>query len=140
MGKFNAELLEKAKQAKSAEEILALAKENGMEMTGEQAAAYYAQMNPASGELSDDELDNVAGGGCGGSNDNIDNIDSLGLYGGERVCCLNQKCSKCGSQYGIFNFYTEAGFIVFWVDCESCGTEILQGTDDKNISTYIQKA
>lgn len=64
MENINNELLEKAKQAKSAEEILALAKQNGMELTEEQAKAYYAQFHPTSGELSDDELDNVAGGGC----------------------------------------------------------------------------
>ena len=57
------ELLEKAKEAKSAEELLTLAKENGAEITSEEAAAYFAQLNK-SGELSDEELDNVAGGGC----------------------------------------------------------------------------
>ena len=66
MENFNQELLEKAKQTKSVEELAALAKENGMEMTEEEAAAYYAQLHPTSGELSDDELDNVAGGGCYG--------------------------------------------------------------------------
>ena len=58
------ELIEKAKQAKSVEELLALAKENGMEITEDEAKAYYAQLSPKSGELSDEELDNVAGGGC----------------------------------------------------------------------------
>ena len=60
---FNTELLEKAKEAKSAEELVSLAKENGMELTEEEAAAYFAQLNK-SGELSDEELDNVSGGGC----------------------------------------------------------------------------
>ena len=60
---FNTELLEKAKEAKSAEELLSLAKENGIEMTDEEGAAYFAQMKK-NGELSDEELDNVAGGGC----------------------------------------------------------------------------
>ena len=64
MESFNQELLEKAKQTKSAGELLALAKENGMEMTEEQANVYFAQLHPTSGELSDEELDNVAGGGC----------------------------------------------------------------------------
>lgn len=57
------ELLEKAKAAKSAEELLTLAKENGVEMTESEAAEYFAQLHK-SGELSDEELDNVAGGGC----------------------------------------------------------------------------
>ena len=57
------ELIEKAKAAKSAEELLALAKENAVAMTGEQAAAYYAKLHPVSGEIADEELENVAGGG-----------------------------------------------------------------------------
>ena len=60
---FNSELFEKAKEAKSAEELLSLAKENGVELTKEEAQEYFAQLNK-SGELSDEELDNVAGGGC----------------------------------------------------------------------------
>ena len=57
------ELFEKAKEAKSAEELLSLAKANGVELTQEEAAEYFAQLNK-SGEISDEELDNVAGGGC----------------------------------------------------------------------------
>ena len=60
--KLTQELLEKAKQAKTPEEIAALAKENGIELTPEEANTYFAQLNPKSGELSDDELDSVAGG------------------------------------------------------------------------------
>ena len=63
MAEINKELLEKAKQANSPEDLLALAKENDVEFTREQAEAYFEQMNK-SGELSDDELDNVAGGTC----------------------------------------------------------------------------
>ena len=57
------EMLLKAKEAKSAEELLAIAKENGMELTEESAKAYYEQFHKT-GELDDNELDNVAGGGC----------------------------------------------------------------------------
>lgn len=57
---FTPKLIEKAKQAKSA-------KENGVELSEEEAQDYFEQMN-RSGELSDDELDNVAGG-CGGCGD-----------------------------------------------------------------------
>jgi len=64
MTHFNEESIAKAKQAKSVEELLTLAKESGVEMTAEQAQEYYTQLNPKSGELADDELDNVAGGGC----------------------------------------------------------------------------
>ena len=55
------ELIAKLKEAKSADEILALAKENGIELTEEKAKELFAELN-ASGELSDEELDEVAGG------------------------------------------------------------------------------
>lgn len=57
------ELLLKAKQAKSAEELLTLAQENGIELTEESANTYFEQLHKI-GELADEELDNVAGGGC----------------------------------------------------------------------------
>ena len=64
MTNLTPEIIEKAKTARSAEELLSLAKENGVEMTKEEAAQYFALLNPASGEMADDELENVAGGGC----------------------------------------------------------------------------
>lgn len=45
MAEFNKELLEKAKQANSPEELLALAKENNVELTQEQAEAFFEKMN-----------------------------------------------------------------------------------------------
>ena len=63
--KLTPELIEKAKEAKTPEELLTLAKENGVEITAEEANAYFAQLHK-SGEISDDELDSVSGGGkCG---------------------------------------------------------------------------
>ena len=58
------EQLTKAKSAKSVEELLALAKENGVELTEDEAKKYFAEWH-REGELSDDELQNVSGG-CGG--------------------------------------------------------------------------
>ena len=57
------ELLEKAKAAKSAEELLAMAKAEKVELTEEEAAKAFTELNKT-GEISDEELDNVAGG-CG---------------------------------------------------------------------------
>ena len=61
---FSKELIEKAKTAKSAEELLAMAKAEKVELTEAEAAKYFAELHKT-GELSDEELDNVAGG-CGG--------------------------------------------------------------------------
>ena len=57
------ELLKKAKTAKTAEELLELAKAENIELSAEQAAKAFAELNKT-GELSDEELDNVSGG-CG---------------------------------------------------------------------------
>ena len=64
----NKELFAKAKAAETPEALLTLAKENGIEMTDESAAAYFERLNSKTGELSDSELDNVSGG-CGGGYD-----------------------------------------------------------------------
>ena len=65
MTNLTPEMIEKAKVAKTAEELLELAKANGMEITADEAKTYFAQLNPKSGELDDDELDAVAGGNAG---------------------------------------------------------------------------
>ena len=57
------ELLEKAKTAKTAEELLEMAKAENIEISAEEAAKAFAELNKT-GELSDEELDNVSGG-CG---------------------------------------------------------------------------
>ena len=69
---LNNELIAKAKEAKTPEELMSLAKDNGVEMTGESAKAYFEQLHPTAGELSDEELDNVAGGGCQEVNRRLD--------------------------------------------------------------------
>ncbi len=61
--KFTDEMLEKAKTAKSAEELLAMAKAENINFTAEEAVKAFAELNKT-GELSDEELDNVSGG-CG---------------------------------------------------------------------------
>ena len=62
--KLSKELLEKAQTAKSPEELIQMAKTENIDLSAEEAAKAFAKLN-ASGELSDEELDNVAGG-CGG--------------------------------------------------------------------------
>ncbi len=56
------ELMIKAQQASNVEELLMLAKKNNIALTEEQAREYFAKLQPPVGELSDDELDSVAGG------------------------------------------------------------------------------
>lgn len=89
---MNKELIAKAKESKTPEELIALAKESGEEITEESAKAYFDLLNPKTGELSDDELDNVSGGGC---------------YNGDRLVisvmhyCDEWRCKDDGSQCSI---------------------------------------
>jgi predicted ribosomally synthesized peptide with nif11-like leader len=62
LGEKKEELIKKAAQCKSPEELLALAKENGIALDGKSAAELFTSMQPKTGKLSDDELDSVAGG------------------------------------------------------------------------------
>lgn len=94
--KMNNELIAKAKEAKTAEELMALAKESGEEITEESAKAYFDLLNPKTGELSDDELDNVAGGGCYSDGGRLKTTsgykckhyaDGQSTYGIKGTCC-----------------------------------------------------
>ena len=103
MMNFTPELVEKAKAAQTAEELLELAKAAGVEMTAAEAAAYFAQLNPKTGELSDDDLDAVAGGACSNK--------------GNRVRVTSgETCKKCGGNIGIMETYYQGGYIL----CENC--------------------
>lgn len=131
MTNLTAEMIEKAKEAKNAEELLALAKENDVEMTEESANAYFEQLHPASGELSDDELENVSGGGCHtsdgrlivtvgnicgywqckncsdhgygfGDRDNWDIHTCPDMCGGGKVAACCNTCSRCSYEKGLW--------------------------------------
>ena len=54
------EMIEKAMQCKTADELIALAKTAGCKITKEEAEAYLAEMKDL--ELDDERLKNVAGG------------------------------------------------------------------------------
>ena len=62
MTNLTPELIAKAKAVKSAEELLELAKENGVEITEAEAKTFFEQLH-TNGAVSDDELEAVAGGG-----------------------------------------------------------------------------
>ena len=87
MKNLKPEMIEKAKEAKSAEELLELAKENGVEMTVDEAKTYFAQLSPKSGELDDDDLDNVAGGACART-EQANNA---------KEAVSNMPCPRCGA-------------------------------------------
>ena len=92
MKNLTAELVRKAKTAKSPEELFDLAKANNVEMTEEEAKTYFAQLN-ANGVVADDDLNAVAGGlfglSCpGGDGEDADEKTTSGLI-------KYKKCSSC---------------------------------------------
>jgi predicted ribosomally synthesized peptide with nif11-like leader len=113
MKNFNTEMIEKAKAAKSAEELLEIAKANGVEMTEEDAKTYFAQLVPPSGEIDDDDLDNVAGGACGGS---VRAGDDVRVTSGET-------CQICGGNTGTVK--SVGAFGVGAVVCHNCSDSII---------------
>ena len=60
---MNEEMLAKLQKAKTVEEIIAIAKEYGKEVTAEKAQELLDKLSGADGELSDDAIAAVAGGG-----------------------------------------------------------------------------
>ena len=125
MKNLTPEMIEKAKAAKNAEELLELAKANSVEMTADEAATYFAQLNPKSGELDDDDLDTVAGGACADSNDNpvVGAGDTVQITSGET-------CSSCGNNIGIVSKKHSRGYCI---KCKECDKKIC----DLGDCTYI---
>ncbi|MBQ7746257.1 MAG: Nif11 family protein [Spirochaetia bacterium] len=60
--KITKEMLEKAAKCKTADELIALAKTEGFELTKNEAVAYLEELQNV--ELDEKALDKVAGGGC----------------------------------------------------------------------------
>ncbi len=60
-GKLTNEMIMMAMQCKNADELVALSKGSGIDITKEEAEAYLVELDDY--ELSKDQLDDVAGGG-----------------------------------------------------------------------------
>ena len=123
MKKFAKEMIDKAKAAKSVEEILEFAKANSVEMTEKEAKSYFAQLNPKCGELDDDDLDNVSGG-CGTQYTPKfavgDHVLKRGL-----IVCNKKHPYTCSSYYWVvesINFqYADTHEIEYICQCPVCG-------------------
>ena len=89
-------------------------------MTEKEAVAYFAQLNK-SGELADDELDNVAGGACVG--------DTLG----DHVQLPGGTCPYCGANNpsGYYNYRGgHNGFTHFMERLDCCGNTMNLGRSE----------
>lgn len=60
--KSNKKILEKAKEAKSADELKAIFEKEKLTLTTEQADELFAKLSKSSGELTDEDLESVTGG------------------------------------------------------------------------------
>ena len=113
MNNLTPEMIEKAKAAKSVEELLEIAKANNVEMTADEAATYFEQLNPKSGELNDDDLDSVAGGACGG-----------GVRVGDNVRVTSgETCPTCGGNVGTVK--AVGAMSVGAVVCKNCSDSVI---------------
>ena len=82
--KLTREMMEKAKTAKSMQELLEMAKAENIELSAEEAEKAFAELHKT-GELSDDELDNVAGG-CGDDSESEETKEPVNKFNvGDRV-------------------------------------------------------
>ena len=58
---MNTEIIMKAKEAKSAEELVKIARENGLELSQSGAEQLFGELHRPSGELRDSELESAVG-------------------------------------------------------------------------------
>ncbi len=99
---IDATLVEKAGKAESVEDLMRIAEENSIHLERETAELYYEKLNPPMGELSDDEIASVSGGGCNGKLDtNLNlNVGSDELYSGRKVYLKNEgHCFGASADY-----------------------------------------
>ena len=80
-------------------------------MTKDEAATYFAQLNPKSGELDDDALNGIAGGACAGYE------ASQEKYKKTILVTSGQTCAKCGTNKGKWR---DGDYGNDYVVCEKC--------------------
>jgi len=95
---------QKVLACESANEILMLAKSEGIELSAEQAEKILKLITPPYGELSDDELDGIAGGSDKGNDEQT------------------KKCPGCGST-DISRILPQDGEVSASTNCYTLGME-----------------
>ena len=127
MKNLTPELIAKAKAAKSAEELFALAKANNVELTEEEAKTYFEQLN-ANGTVSDDELDAVAGGGSCPTSSEMPFTAEIFAVGRRGEVINGNTCPGCGGTIGTVQLlvpnHPDPGCPITIV-CEKCQKIIL---------------
>ena len=122
----------KAMRAGSAEALLDLAGAEGVALSPAEAKACFDRLHPPAGELADDELEAVSGGGCGGRSAAPDRLmDGMTVNLGNET-----RCQGCGHQatFKVWNVSPAGGgYFVGKIECPVCHTihENKSGTFEK---------
>lgn len=100
------ELLEKAKTAKTAEELLAMSKAEGFELPEGEAKTVFSKLNKT-GELSDEELNNVSGG-CGSGDEPLFTVGQwVYVRATNAAALILENLGKQGSTFPEFKYKIE---------------------------------
>lgn len=103
---FSKELIEKAKTAKTAEELLAMAKAEGFELPEGEAKTVFSKLNKT-GELSDEELNNVSGG-CGSGDEPLFAVGQwVYVRATNAAALILENLGKQGSTFPEFKYKIE---------------------------------
>ncbi len=108
---MNEAMMIKAREAKNAAELIELAKSENIELTEEKAQKLFAQLH-AENELSDDELDSVAGGGCN------DTTIHYYRYGDIVTLTEDRRCYYCKSNLFKIRKEFDDGYDAKCIGCD----------------------
>ena len=107
-----------SKKDNIADRLVSVAEENKLELSKEQALKYAKHFRSSSGELADDELDSVSGGGCSGDPRESEKGLTCPSCGGklrweyDDYGWTTASCRKCKKLY----VYAPYGFIEVHID------------------------
>lgn len=128
---MNEAMMVKAKEAKSVTELMELAKSENIELTEEKAQEFFTRLH-AEGELGDDELDDVSGGGCAEAAPKYKTGDIVVLAGNRR--CTYSGPSVCSGS--LFKVLRDLEFgRGYEIACTTCYT--MQIVTDSDIAGRI---
>lgn len=128
---FTSEQLQKIKATTTPAELLALAEAEGVPLTEAEATACFTRLNPPAGELTDQELEAVSGGGCAGfEKPEFHNGDHVMQEG--RTCCNSEHSDYRGAQYILVSCHSPYWIVtgssrymltgrIYDVKCPGCG-------------------
>lgn len=121
--KINMELLSIAKKAESAEALRRMALERKYQMTADEAERCFNKLHAPEGELADDELADISGGGCGGGGGGGSDTAATPTLPGTRThayhtACGLYQCKSCGGF--TLELFADSHNVVHGKSCALC--------------------